>query len=343
MGLRIRYLSPAAAVLVALASTAAHAGGEVNVYSNRPAALIQPLLDAFTQETGIATNMLYLDQGLVERIRSEGEYSPADVILTVDDSRLMHAKQGGVTQALIDTALNEEIPARYRDPEGHWFGLTVRPRVFYASRERVAATHITYETLSEPEWKGKICIRDGRHATNIGLFASMLALHGETYTEKWLTGLKANLARKPKGSDRSQAEAVAAGECDLAVGNTEYIAAIAADTARKDIADTIRVIIPNAGDRGASTGISGMALARHAPNRANAIKLMEFLAARSAQELLSRQTNEYPVLPDARPSDVLTGFGPMKAEDLPMDEINKLRKQALDLVDKTGFNDGPSE
>ena len=342
MGRRFRYSSLAAAVVAALSGTA-HAGGEVNVYSGRPAEPIKPLLDAFTQETGIATNMLYLDQGLVERIRSEGEYSPADVILTVDDSRLTQAKQGGVTQALVDTVLNEEIPARYRDPEGHWFGLTVRPRVFYASRERVAATSITYEMLAEPEWKGKICIRDGRHAANIGLFASMLDLHGETYTEKWLTGLKANLARKPKGSDRSQAEAVAAGECDLAIVNAEYIAAIVADTARKDIADKMRVIIPNAGDRGTSTGISGMALARHAPNRANAIKLMEFLAARSAQELLSRQTNEYPLRGDARPSDVLTGFGPMKTENLPMDEINKLRDQALDLVDKVQFNDGPSE
>jgi iron(III) transport system substrate-binding protein len=341
MGPSFKQASILATTLFILTANAAHAAGEVNVYSNRPAELIQPLLDTFTKQTGIETNLLYLDQGLVERIQSEGEYSPADVILTVDDSRLSEAKQGGVTQALTDARLDAEIPVRYRDTEGHWFGLTLRPRVFYVSAA-VTAKAITYEELSQPEWKGKVCLRDGRHASNIGLFASMLDLHGETYTEKWLTGLKANLARKPRGNDGSQVEAVASGECALAIGNTEYLAAMIAEPASKDVAGKVKVIFPNAAERGTSVGISGMAMAKFAPNHDNAVALMEFLAAKPAQELYSQETNEYPVLPGAKPSKILGGFGPWKAEDVAMSQVSRLRKQALDLVEKIQFNDGPA-
>lgn len=341
MGHSFKQASILAAALFSLSASAAWAAGEVNVYSNRPAELIQPLLDAFTKQTGIETNLLYLDQGLVERIQSEGEYSPADVILTVDDSRLNEAKQGDVTQALTDAGLDAEIPAKYRDIDGHWFGLTLRPRVFYVSAA-VTAKAITYEELSQPDWKGQVCLRDGRHASNIGLLASMLDLHGEAFAEKWLTGLKANLARKPKGNDGSQVEAVASGECQLAIGNTEYLAAMIADPASKDIAGKVRVIFPNAGERGTSVGISGMALAKYAPNHDNAVALMEFLAARPAQELYSQATNEYPVLPGAQPSKILGGFGPWKAEDVAMSQISKLRQQALALVEKVQFNDGPA-
>jgi iron(III) transport system substrate-binding protein len=340
---RLATLWLAAAATFAISCSVAIAAGEVNVYSSRPGERVQPLLDAFTRQTGIETNLLYLDQGLLERIQSEGDYSPADIILAVDDSRLTEARQGGITQPLDDATLNAEIPAQYRDPEGHWFGLTVRPRVFYGSRARIKATAVTYQELSQPQWKGKVCMRDGRHASNIALIASMIDRHGEAYTEKWLTGLKANLARKPRGSDRSQAEAVASGVCDIGIGNAEYLAAMVTDPAQKDAAQTIRVIFPNAADRGASVGISGMALARHAPNRANAVRLMVFLASRPAQELYSAETNEYPVAVDAAPAAILQSFGPLKAEDVSISQISALRKQALDLVDKVQFNDGPTQ
>lgn len=342
MGTSLTQASILSSLFLVSSSGVALAAGEVNVYSNRPPELVQPLLDAFTRQTGIETNLLYLDHGLIERIQSEGEYSPADLVISVDDSRLSDIKEAGITQALQDTKLNAEIPANYRDPEGHWFGLTVRPRVFYVAKGRVAAQAITYEELSQPAWKGMVCMREGRHPSNIALIASMISLHGGTYTEKWLAGLKANLARKPKGSDRSQAEAVASGECDLAIGNTEYIAAINRDPAEKPVADKIRVVFPNAIDRGTSMSISGMALTRQAPNRANALKLMEFLASRPAQELYSSETDEYPVLPDAEPSAILKRFGQMKVEDLPISELAGLRKQALDIVEKVQFNDGPS-
>jgi iron(III) transport system substrate-binding protein len=344
MGHSFAHVSLAAAAAFFGFSQAAMAGGEVNVYSNRPAEIVQPLLDAFTRATRIETNLLYLDQGLVQRIQSEGDYSPADVILSIDDSRMSEAVEGGITQPLIDPKLASQIPEKYRDRDGNWIGLTVRPRVFYVSSQRVKDTAITYESLTGPEWKGRVCIRDGRHPSNIGLFASMTDLHGATYTEKWLLGLKANLARKPKGSDRSQAEAIAEGVCDLAIGNAEYAAVMLVEeraSGQDKLAEAIRIVFPNQIDRGTSVGLSSMALAKHAPNRDNAIKLMEFLADKPAQELYSNEVNEYPVLPGAQPSDILKGFGPMKTEDLAVGNVLKLRGQALELVEKVRFNDGP--
>jgi iron(III) transport system substrate-binding protein len=336
-----------AATLSLLASAyPALADGEVNIYSYRQPELIQPLLDAFTKETGITTNVLFLDKGLVERMRAEGENSPADVILTVDIARLTEAKEGGVTQPVKDDIINKDIPAGFRDPEGDWFGLTTRGRVVYASRERVKETAITYEELADPKWKGKICMRDGQHSYNIGLFASMIAHHGADYTEKWLTGLKNNLVTKPNGSDRSQAKAIFAGECDLGIGNTYYVGVMLHDDKepeQKEWAKSLRIIFPNAADRGTHVNISGMAMAKYAPNRDNALKLMQFLSEGEAQKIYAEQVYEYPVLPGAEPSDTVKGFGPIKPDPLPLTEIAKNRKQASELVDKVGFNEGATE
>jgi iron(III) transport system substrate-binding protein len=322
------------------------ADGEVNIYSYRQPELIQPLLDAFTKETGIKTNVLFLDKGLVERITAEGENSPADVILTVDIARLTEAKDGGVTQAVADDIINKDIPANFRDPDGNWFGLTTRGRVVYASKERVKDTAITYEELADPKWKGKICMRDGQHSYNIGLIASMIAHHGADYTEKWLTGLKNNLVTKPNGSDRSQAKAIFAGECDLAIANTYYVGVMLnndKEPEQKDWANSLRVIFPNTADRGTHVNISGMAMAKNAPNKDNALKLMQFLSEAEAQKIYAEQVFEYPVLPGAEPSAVVKGFGEIKPDTLPLIEIAKNRKQASELVDKVGLNDGPTE
>ncbi|MDB5555496.1 MAG: iron transporter substrate-binding protein [Rhizobium sp.] len=322
------------------------ADGEVNIYSYRQPELIQPLLDAFTKETGITTNVLFLDKGLVERMTAEGENSPADVILTVDIARLTEAKEGGVTQAVKDDIINKDIPANFRDPEGNWFGLTTRGRVVYASKERVKDTAITYEELADPKWKGKICMRDGQHSYNIGLFASMIAHHGADYTEKWLTGLKNNLVTRPNGSDRSQAKAIFAGECDLGIGNTYYVGVMLTndkEPEQKDWANSLRVIFPNAADRGTHVNISGMAMARYAPNKDNALKLMQFLSEGEAQKIYAEQVYEYPVLPGAEPSAIVKGFGAIKPDTLPLTEIAKNRKQASELVDKVGLNEGATE
>jgi iron(III) transport system substrate-binding protein len=339
-------LSLASVFAVLGAAFPALADGEVNVYSYRQPELIKPLLDAFTKETGISTNVLFLDKGLVERIQAEGENSPADVILTVDIARLTEAKEGGVTQAVHDETINKDIPANYRDPDGDWFGLTTRGRVVYASKERVKETAITYEELADPKWKGKICMRDAQHSYNIGLFASMIAHHGADYTEKWLTGLKANLVSKPNGSDRSQAKAIFSGECDLGIGNTYYVGVMLTnekEPEQKEWAKAVRVIFPNANDRGTHVNISGMALAKYAPNKDNAMKLMRFLAEGDAQKIYAEQVFEYPVLPGVEPSAIVKEFGPIKPDTLPLIEIAKNRKLASELVDKVGLNDGPTE
>lgn len=330
---------------IAATSGAALADGEVNIYSYRQPELIQPLVDEFTKETGITANVLFLDKGLVERIAAEGANSPADVILTVDIGRLVEARDGGVTQPLENAVINKDIPAQYRDPAGEWFGLTTRGRVVYASKERVPETAITYEELAEPKWKGRICIRDGQHSYNIGLFASMVAHHGAEYTEKWLTGLKNNLARKPDGNDRSQAKAIMAGECDISLGNTYYVGLMMTnekDPEEKEWAAATKVLFPNAADRGTHVNISGMALAKHAPNKDNAIKLMEFLSSGKAQEIYAEQVFEYPVLPGAKVSDVVASFGAIKPDALPLVDIAANRKTASELVDKVGLNDGPT-
>lgn len=346
--LSVKYFRAALLGSVAFAATAgtALADGEVNIYSYRQPELIQPLIDAFTKETGIEANVLFLDKGLVERMAAEGANSPADVILTVDIGRLIEAKDGGVTQPLEDEIINKDIPAQYRDPAGEWFGLTTRGRVVYASKERVPETAITYEELADPKWKGRICMRDGQHSYNIGLFASMIAHHGAEYTEKWLTGLKNNLARKPDGNDRSQAKAIMAGECDLALGNTYYVGLMMTnekDPEEKEWAAATKILFPNAADRGTHVNISGMALAKYAPNKDNAIKFMEFLSSGKAQEIYADQVFEYPVLPGAKVSDVVASFGPIKPDTLPLADIAANRKLASELVDKVGLNDGPTQ
>ena len=329
-----------------LTTSAAWADGEVNIYSYRQPDLIKPLLDTFTKETGITTNVLFLDKGLVERIQAEGANSPADVILTVDISRLTEAKDAGVTQPVVNETINKDIPAHFRDPDGNWFGLTTRGRVVYASKDRVAQNDITYEELADPKWKGKICTRDGQHSYNIGLFASMIAHHGEAETEKWLTGLKNNLAKKPDGGDRDQAKAILAGECDLALGNTYYVGLMMTndkETEQKDWANAIKVLFPNSNDRGTHVNVSGVALAKNAPNKENAQKLIDFLASGEAQEIYAKQVFEYPVIPGKEPTDIVKSLGTIKPDTLPLAEIAANRKKASELVDKVGVNDGPTD
>ncbi|MGR6431966.1 Fe(3+) ABC transporter substrate-binding protein [Rhizobium sp. PAMB 3174] len=333
----------AAAALVSLAAPAL--AEEVNIYSYRQPDLIQPLLDAFTKETGIETNVLFLDKGLVERVRAEGENSPADVILTVDIGRLVETKDGGITQPLVNDVVNKDIPAEYRDPDGYWFGLTRRGRVIYASKERVEEKQITYEELADPKWKGRLCTRDGQHQYNLALFASMIAHHGPEYAETWLKGVRDNLVRKPDGNDRSQAKDIYAGGCDIALGNTYYVGLMMTDTSepeQQEWAGAINVIFPNAEDRGTHVNISGMALAKHAPNKDNAVKLMEFLTTKEAQEIYAERVFEYPVIAGAEPSEIVKSFGTLKADPLPLIDIANNRKLASELVDKTGYNEGPS-
>lgn len=340
-----RLAAAALAAGIAYVPFAAAADEVVNIYSYRQPDLIKPLLDAFTAETGIQTEVLFLDSGIDERIAAEGSNSPADLIFTVDIGRLSGAKDAGVTQPVENETINGNIPAQYRDTEGHWFGLTTRGRVVYASKDRVEQDTITYEELADPKWKGRICIRSGQHVYNVALFASMIAHMGAEEAENWLEGFKENLARKPDGNDRAQAKAIHAGECDIGLGNTYYVGLMKTnekEPEQKEWAESIKVLFPNGEDRGTHVNISGMALAKHAPNKDNAIKLMEFLSSPEGQEIYAEQVFEYPIGPGTEASEIVQSFGEIKPDTLPLEEIAKHRKAASEMVDKVGFDAGPS-
>ena len=332
--------------LAAFAAAPAFAQGNVvNVYSYRQPELIQPLLDAFSAESGIKTQVIFAENGLEERIKAEGENSPADVILTVDISRLQAAKEAGVTQPVDDATIAANIPAQYRDPEGHWFGLTMRARVVYASKERVGEDAITYEDLAHPKWRGRVCTRSGQHVYNIGLIASMIAHHGLGTTEEWLQAVKDNLAVKPAGGDRDQAKLIFSGECDIALGNHYYVALMQGnekEPEQKEWAQAIKVMLPNAAERGSHVNISGMSLAANAPNEANALKLMEFLSGAEAQKIYAETNYEYPLQPGVEVSDAVASFGELKPDPLPLSEVAAHRREASELVDKVGYDEGPS-
>ena len=335
----------ASTALTTLAPTAAFAEGEVNVYSYRQAGLLKPLMDAFTAQTGIKTNVLFAKKGLGQRIKAEGKNSPADVLLTVDIGRLDAAKALGITQAISSDVISSNIPTQYRDPDGHWFGVTTRARIIYASKDRVKQDSITYEELADPKWKGKLCTRSGQHVYSIGLIASVVAHAGEEVAKTWLTGVKNNLARKPIGNDRAQVKGIYSGECDIALGNTYYMGKMQTNTKepeQKEWAASVKLLFPNANDRGTHVNLSGMVMAKHAPNADNAIKLMEFLSSETAQQVYGSANYEYPVKAGVAADDLTSSWGTLKADVLPMADIAKHRKTASELVDKVDFDNGPA-
>jgi iron(III) transport system substrate-binding protein len=338
-GLARHALTGIMTAVTALACGAA-AAQEVNIYSYREPGLLAPLLDSFTKRTGIKTNLIFAQNGLIERIAAEGRNSPADVLLTNEFGLLVQARDAGVTQPALTQTLESSVPASLRDPAGHWYGLTRRARVVYVSKDRVKQDAITYEELADPKWKGKICIRSGQHTYNVALVAAMIANHGAAKAEAWLMGLKANLARKPAGGDREAVRDVHAGLCDLAVGNTYYMAAMLKNRDQKAWADSVRMLFPDAKGRGTHINISGIALAANAPHKADALKLMEFLVGEQAQALYAEVNNEYPVSIAAKPSALLASWGVLQSDPLPLEQIAKLRKQASELVDKVRFDAG---
>ncbi len=325
----------------AIAVPAAAIADEVNVYSYREPDLIKPLLEDFTKTTGIKVNFIYAKDGLIERMQAEGANSPADVLLTPEFGLLTRAKDAGVTAPNTSAELAAAIPATLRDPESHWFALTQRARVFYVSKDRVKETAMTYEELADPKWAGKICTRSGQHTYSVALIASMIAHHGKEETEAWLQGVKANLARKPAGGDREAVRDVQAGLCDVAIGNTYYMAAMLKNPDQKAWAEAVRIVFPNAGDRGTHVNISGMAMAAHAPNKASADKLMAYLASPEAQKLYAAGNGEYPVVPGVDATPLVKSWGELKPDSLPLAEIGRLRKEASELVDRVQFDAGP--
>lgn len=325
-------------VALAGAATAAQAqSGEVNVYTYREQKLMEPLFERFTKDTGIKVNVVSASSGLEQRIKTEGANSPADILLTVDIGRLEDAVQAGITQPIKSEALDKVVPAAYRDPEGHWYGISMRARVVYASKERVAQNAITYEELADPKWKGKICIRSGQHIYNNALIGAAIAKLGEARAEEWLKGLKANLAQKPSGGDRETARDVAAGKCDLGIGNTYYYPLMQNNPAQKAWADATKVILPTFKGGGTHVNISGVVLAKHAPNKANAMKLIEWLAGNTAQQMYADSVFEFPMKAGIAINPQIAAFGTLKPDPLPIAKVGQNKKAAANLVDKVGF------
>lgn len=326
-------------IAFALSGLPAFAADEVNVYSYRQPFLIKPMFDKFTNETGIKVNTVFAKKGLVERLTSEGINSPADLLLTADIGPLDAALKAGVTQAVSNEVLNRNIPAEFRDPENHWFGLSNRARIVVVSRDRVGVDAIaSYEDLAKPELKGRICTRSGKHGYMVALTASMIAHHGGAAAKDWLAGLKANLARKPQGNDRAQVKAISEGECDVAIINSYYMGAMMTNEEQAPWADSVRIIFPNQSGRGTHMNISGIALTTAAPNKDNAIKLLEFLTSDIAQKMYAETNYEYPVKQDVAWSGLVESWGKFKYDTLPLADIAKHRTSAAKMADEVGYD-----
>jgi iron(III) transport system substrate-binding protein len=330
-----------AATLLAGSTTLATAE-EVNIYTTREPGLVQPLFDQFTKETGITVNAIFVESGVAERVEAEGENSPADIVMVVDYGNLIDLVDRGLTQPVQSAALDAAVPAHLRDPNGHWFAMSMRARVIYASKDRVSETEMTYEDLADPKWKGRVCIRSGQHPYNTSLFAALMAKDGPEKAEEFLTGLKGNLARTAGGGDRDVARDILAEICDIGVANSYYVGLMRSGKGgpeQQEWANSINVILPTFADKaGTHVNVSGAVVAKNAPNKENAVKLLEFLVSPEAQHIYASSNYEYPVLAGAKIDPIIAELGTLKVDPLPLTEIATHRKAASELVDKVGFD-----
>ncbi|OOH86355.1 iron ABC transporter substrate-binding protein [Pasteurellaceae bacterium 15-036681] len=336
----MKKLTTLALALSTVLSTSAMAKEEVNVYSYRQVYLIEPMLKEFEKDTGIKVNTIFADKGLVDRVKQEGELSPADVLLTVDIARVMEIVNAGLAQKVESKTLEANIPAQFRDSNGDWFGLTKRARVIYTSKDRVGKlpAGFDYLDLAKPEYKGKVCVRSGKNSYNVSLFAAMIEHYGEEKTKAFLEGLKANLAQKPQGGDRDQVKAIKEGICDYALGNSYYYGKMLEDEKQKPWAESAVINFPN-GKFGTHVNISAVAVAKHSPNKANAVKLVEYLSGDKAQKLYAELNHEYPVKEGVSSSELVKGWGSYSADAIKLEDIAKNYQKALKLVDEVKFDD----
>jgi iron(III) transport system substrate-binding protein len=314
---------------------------EVNVYSARKEALIKPLLERFSNETGIRFNLVTgKADALLKRLQSEGRNSPADLLITTDAGRLHRAKAAGVLQPVQSVTLNQAIPPPYRDPEGYWFGLSVRARTIAYVKQRVDPSALsTYEALTDPHWKNRICVRSSNNIYNQSLVASMIVADGAAEAEAWATGLVKNLARPPQGGDRDQIKAAAAGQCDIAIVNTYYLGTMlhAKDQRAREAAARVAIFWPNQEGRGVHVNVSGAAITAAAPHRENAIQLLEFLAADEAQRWYAERNHEYPVKPGVEWGETLKTWGMFKSDSVNLSLLGELNPQAVKIMDRAGW------
>lgn len=315
------------------------AAAQVNVYSARQEELIKPVLDKFSAETGIQVNLITgKPDELISRMASEGRNSPADVLISTDVGRLYRAQSQGLLQPITSDALTAAIPAHLRDPAQHWFGLTMRARPILYIPGKVDPKQLsTMEDLTSEQWRGRICIRSSDNIYNQSMMAAMIAEIGEEKALAFAKGLVANFAQPPKGGDRDQIKAAAAGVCDIAIANTYYLAGMFDDAADAKAASQVKVFWPNQADRGAHINISGAGVAKYAPNKAAAQQLIEYMVQPEAQNWYATANHEYPVLAGVKWSPVLESFGTFKADPLPLVKLGEFNSKALILMDKAGW------
>lgn len=317
----------------------AAASGEVNIYSARHYDTDLALYEEFTKTTGIKVNRIEADaDALLERIEAEGEFSPADLFITVDAGRLWRAEQAGVLAPVESDVLAQRIPANLRDPENRWIALTTRARIIiYNAAKGKPAGLETYADLAKPEFRGRICMRSSSNVYNIALLSSIIANEGEAAAAAWAKGVVANFARPPQGNDTSNIEAVAAGECDISLVNTYYLARF--DTPEKrSVLDGIGIIFPNQATTGAHVNMSGAGVVTTAPNRANAVRFLEYLTSDSAQRYLANGNNEYPAATGIAPTSAVEALGSFKADPLSVAKIGEGQARAVQLFNAAGWN-----
>ncbi|MEW5728953.1 MAG: Fe(3+) ABC transporter substrate-binding protein [Pseudomonadota bacterium] len=326
-----------AAIMVGASATAA----EVNVYSGRKDHLIKPALDDFTKATGIKVNLLSAgDDQLIDRLKTEGANSPADVFVTADVARLHMARVAGLLQPAPSKTVEANVPANFRDPQGYWTGLSARARVIFYAKDRVKPSELsTMEELADPKWKGRVCIRSSSNVYNQSLLAEMIAVHGPDKAEAWAKGIVANMARKPQGGDTDQIKAVAAGQCDVAVGNTYYYGGLQASAKAEDreVAAKVGLFFPNQSGRGAHMNISGAGVTASSKNKAEAVKLIEYLSSPQAQKFYAEVNHEFPVNPAVKPSALVASWGAFKANDISVAMLGENNAQAVRVFDRVGW------
>ncbi len=314
--------------------------GEVNVYSSRHYDTDLALYDDFTAKTGIKVNRIEAGaDALIERVKSEGEFSPADLLITVDAGRLWRAEEAGILAPVESDILAERLPAYLRHPDGLWFGLSKRARVIIYNKKNGRPENLeSYADLANPEYKGKICVRSSSNIYNISLLASTIAHDGAAAAEQWAKGVVANFARKPQGNDTSQIDSVAAGECEISVVNSYYLARMASgDDKAKAAFDAVGIIFPDQEGRGSHVNISGAGLLKHAPNKENAIRFLEYLTETSAQQYFANGNNEYPAVPSVKSASVVEALGSFKEDEINASQLGRNQTEAVKLFDRAGW------
>lgn len=334
-------LAPALALSAVAGGAAAQEEKVLNIYSARHYDTDEQLYGAFEEQTGIEVNRIEAKgDALLERLKLEGENSPADVLITVDAGMLWRAEQADLFQPISSSVLEERIPASLRHPEGNWFGFSKRARVIFYREGEVDPSEInTYEDLADPKWRGQVCIRSSSNIYNLSLLGSMIAAHGEEEAQEWADGVVANFARPPQGGDTDQIKAVAAGECNVALANTYYYVRLATsdDASDREVAEKVGVIFPNQDGRGTHVNISGAGVARHAPHPENAKMFLEYLASDEAQRHFADGNNEYPAVETVEPNEALQSLGEFKADDINVSIYGENQPQAQMIFDRAGW------